>query len=184
VSLYLAAIKENTTRITLNIKSNRKTDTKHEVYRSCQDNNIQRLQREPPEENKTEFAQRANITLDTMRKRIWQDDKWPLVTEVGVKRAGRWILNPNVYHNHTVWPWIMGIEMLARSRFERIQECSNMLSVITSEGYQNGNLAFYEWVDPLNRQGMGAYPFRTGISAIRTALLEIIKRTANKESQK
>jgi hypothetical protein len=59
-----------------------------------------------------------------------------------------------------------------------------MLSVITSEGYQNGNLAFYEWVDPLNRQGMGAYPFRTGISAIRTALLEIIKRTANKESQK
>jgi|SRR5215469_842956 len=31
------------------------------------------------------------------------------------------------YHNQTFWPWISGIEMLARGRFNRIEECNIMV---------------------------------------------------------
>lgn len=179
VSLYLVAITEMST---LNRKPKSQTGAKHELDRSHQDSNTQRLQQESTEDNaKLQLAQHANGTLATIRKRMWQNDMWPLVTEVAIKRAGTWILNPNVYHNHTSWPWTTGIEMLARSRLERFEECSSLFSVLISGNQQNGNLAFYEWVDPVNKLGKGAYPFRTGISAIRVSLLEIVKHIGNKE---
>lgn len=181
VSLYLVALTETSA---FNREPKYQRGAKYELeQRSHQDSNTQRLQQEPTEDDnvKLQLAHHANSTLDGIRKRMWQDDKWPLVTEVGIKRAGTWILNPNVYHNHTFWPWTTGIEMLARSRLERFQECSSLFSVLISGNYQNGNLAFYEWVDPVNKLGKGAYPFRTGISAIRITLLEILQHMRNKE---
>ena len=117
---------------------------------------------------------RAISTLDTMRSSLWKN-KWPLVTEVDLKASGPWILKPYQYHNQTFWPWITAIEMLARSRFDRIEECDILLSKIASEGHPHLH-AFYEWIDPITDQPEGAYPFRTGISAIRLAIFEIINR--------
>jgi hypothetical protein len=40
---------------------------------------------------------------------------------------------------------------------------------------------FYEWIDPITDEGRGAFPFRTGISAVRVAIVDIftnIKTTA------
>lgn len=181
VSLYLVAVTETST---LNVESKNHTGARHELDQSHQESNIQRLQQVPTEDNsKLRLAHHANGTLDSIRKRMWQDDKWPLVTEVGIKRTGTWVLNPDVYHNHTIWPWATGIEMLARSRLERLQECNSLFSALISDNHQNGNnLAFYEWVDPVNKIGKGAYPFRTGISAIRISLLEILKHRRNRES--
>jgi len=65
--------------------------------------------------------------------------------------------------------------MLARSRFDRIEECEFLLSKIALEGHPHLH-AFYEWIDPITDQPEGAYPFRTGISAIRLAIFEIINR--------
>lgn len=117
---------------------------------------------------------RAISTLNAMRSRLWNDN-WPLVTEVELKATGPWILKPYEYHNRTFWPWISGIEMLARSRFNRIEECNILLSKITSEGHPHIH-AFYEWINPITDQPNGAFPFRTGISSIRLALFDIIYR--------
>jgi glycogen debranching enzyme len=117
---------------------------------------------------------RAISTLDTMRSRLWKN-KWPLVTEVELKASGPWILKPYQYHNQTFWPWITALEMLARSRFDRIEECDILLSKIALEGHPHLH-AFYEWIDPITDRPDGAYPFRTGISAIRLAIFEIINR--------
>ena len=128
-------------------------------------------------ENNMAATGRAKSTLDTVRSRIWKD-KWPLVTESELKKTGPWALNPNQYHNHTFWPWITGIEMLARSRFGRIDECQALLSMLTSSDSQARVRAFYEWVNPITNQGSGAYPFRTGISTIRIALSDMLNRLA------
>jgi hypothetical protein len=116
--------------------------------------------------------QRALKTLDTLKNRIWKN-QWPLVTENVLKTTGPWILKPNQYHNHTFWPWITAIEMLARSRFTRYEECDILLSKLTTECSPN-ILSFYEWIDPITAQGNGAFPFRTGISAVRIAIYDIL----------
>ena len=90
---------------------------------------------------------RALNTLDAIRNRAWKE-KWPLVTEGELKRTGPWILKPYQYHNHTFWPWITGIEMLARSRFNRVGECDILLSKLASEGHPHLH-AFYEWINPV-----------------------------------
>jgi hypothetical protein len=36
--------------------------------------------------------------------------------------------------------------------------------------------AFYEWVNPVTDQPDGSFPFRTGISGIRTAIVDIIEK--------
>jgi glycogen debranching enzyme len=117
---------------------------------------------------------RAISTLNAMRSRLWNDN-WPLVTEVELKDSGPWILRPYEYHNRTFWPWISGIEMLARSRFNQIEECNILLSKIASEGHPHIH-ALYEWINPITDQPSGAFPFRTGISSIRLALFDIIYR--------
>ena len=119
-------------------------------------------------------VERAQSTLDAFKNRIWKDN-WPLVTEVDLRSTGPWVLKPYFYHNHTFWPWTTGIEMLARSRLDRIEECNILLSKLASEDEPHPH-AFYEWVNPNTGKGDGAYPFRTGISAIRIAIADILWR--------
>jgi hypothetical protein len=123
------------------------------------------------------ILQRATKTLDTLKSRIWKN-QWPLVTEDVLKTTGPWVLKPNQYHNHTFWPWITAIEMLARSRFTRYEECDILLSRLTTECSPN-ILSFYEWIDPITAQGNGAFPFRTGISAVRIAIFDILDSNNN-----
>ena len=150
VSLYLIAISESSARDNLtneeqNVSGAEKTD----------DENLQR----------------ANRALDAIRSRVWKE-KWPLVTEVELKSTGPWRLKPNQYHNYTFWPWITGIEMLARSRFDRVEECNLLLSTLTSESNLHMR-TFYEWINPITEEGKGAFPFRTGISAVRISVIDI-----------
>jgi glycogen debranching enzyme len=160
VSLYLTAVTENTLRDVLRFRSKSKTE-------------------QPKEQSKKalpEFEIRGNSTLDAIKSRIWKGNKWPLVTEVELKVTGPWILHPNQYHNHTFWPWTTGIEMLARSRFGRLEECDALLSVLTAIDSQQNARVLYEWINPITDKGQGAFPFRTGISAVRIAIADILNK--------
>ena len=53
------------------------------------------------------------------------------------------------------------MEMLARSGFDRIDECDTLLSVLTSKDNQENAYAFYEWINPITFKREGAFPFRT-----------------------
>jgi glycogen debranching enzyme len=114
---------------------------------------------------------RSAKTLSTMKKRLWKDG-WPLVTEVELKVTGPWILKAYQYHNKTTWPWCTALEMVARSKFNQIKDCTFLLAKMSSgEPYM---FSFYEWINPLNKQPEGAFPFRTGISALRLAVADIL----------
>lgn len=157
VSLYLVAVSENFERDSLT--SEEQIDHRAKIG--------------------DESLYRANKALDAISLRVWKK-KWPLVTEVELKSTGPWHLKPYEYHNHTFWPWTTGIEMLARSRFGRAQECILLLSKLTSENNNLHMYAFYEWVNPITDEGNGAFPFRTGIAAARISIADIlgnIKRT-------
>ena len=154
-SLYLIGITENT----------HDDKTKGTRYKS-------HIQTNDPRE------MRAKSTLDAIKSRIWKD-KWPLITEADLMSTGPWVLKPYFYHNHTFWPWATGIEMLARSRFDRVEECNILLSKLASENEPHPH-AFYEWVNPNTGKGDGAYPFRTGISAVRIAIADIFWRNSQK----
>jgi glycogen debranching enzyme len=119
------------------------------------------------------LSAKAASTLDAIKNRIWAD-KWPLCTETELKTSGPWILDPNIYHNHTFWPWTTGLEMLARSRYKRYEECAALFSYLSRTDREGNPLAFYEWLNPITGKGSRAFPFRTGISAIRIALTEIL----------
>jgi glycogen debranching enzyme len=121
---------------------------------------------------------RANHTLDAIRRRVWKDN-WPLVTEVELKRTGPGIFKPYNYHNQTFWPWTTGMEMLARGRFGRVEECDILLSALASEN-QLRNHAFWEWVNPITNEGSGAFPFKTGVSAVRIAISDILEKLGPK----
>lgn len=73
--------------------------------------------------------------------------------------------------------------MLARSRFEQFKECDILLSTLVSEGHPHIH-CFYEWINPINDRSGGVYPFRTGISAVRIAIKDILAkiRTENDPS--
>jgi glycogen debranching enzyme len=161
VSLYLVAISENSPRE--NLPNNRE----------------QSLLRE---KNSGGSLNRPNRTLDALKNRAWKE-KWPLVTEVELKRTGPWILKPYQYHNRTFWPWTTGIEMLARGRFGMVQECNLLLSTLTSESNLHMH-TFYEWIDPITDQGKGAFPFRTGISAVRISIADIFSNIRKSLSNK
>jgi glycogen debranching enzyme len=159
LSLYLIAVTENTLveKDALSLQSKSK---------------IPRLRNIDKQEINPKLAAHANCALDTIKHRIWKDN-WPRVTE---KTIDPWVLHPNRYHSHTCWPWSTGIEMLARSRFGRMEECNILLSVLTSKD-EEGNLnALYEWIDPITCIGKGAFPFKTGISALRIAISDILYR--------
>ena len=120
----------------------------------------------------SKIHKRAISTLATIKRRIWKD-KWPLVTEVELKKTGPWKLRPNQYHNHTFWPWSTGIEMLSRSKFDQYKECNTLFSKLASEDHPHIH-TFYEWINPITDKAEGAYPFRTGISAVRIAIFDIL----------
>lgn len=154
VSLYLVALSENSS------KDNLPDDSKREGK-----------QIKKADFDRDTHITRANKTVDALKNRTWKE-KWPLVTEVLLKATGPWTLKPYQYHNYTFWPWTTGIEMLARSRFDRVEECNLLLSTLTSESNLNMH-AFYEWVNPITGEGSGAFPFRTGIASVRVAIVDI-----------
>jgi glycogen debranching enzyme len=161
VSLYLVAISENSAR-----------------------DNLTNIREQDVSGAKTgdENLHKANRTLDAIRSRVWKE-KWPLVTEVELKSTGPWRLQPYQYHNHTFWPWTTGIEMLARSRFDRVEECNLLLSTLTSESNLHMH-TFYEWINPITDEGNGAFPFRTGISAVRISVVDILSNIKRRLSAK
>lgn len=166
VSLYLIATTEKTVRDRLG----------SQIHGQTKGDDTELLPMRRVSVDEKSLASRANLTLDAIKNRIWKD-KCPLVTEVEMKSTGPWILHPNVYHNHTFWPWATGLEMLARSRYKRYDECAALLSYM--KGYdQNGDLlAFCEWVNPITGKRGGAFPFKTGISTIRIAITDILGET-------
>jgi glycogen debranching enzyme len=181
VSLYVVAITKTFDKVFIKKEFENQTGGNHQLNHSRHDFNVQNEEYLTEENVREQLLQHANSTLDVTRRRIWKDDRWPLVTDSEIKKAGRWSLNSNVYHNHTLWPWTTGIEMLARSRLGRLKECSMMFSVLVSDKCRNNNLTFYEWIDPIAKRGKGAYPFRTGISSIRLALMEILEHEPQKK---
>ena len=180
VLLYLIAISENTLSDSLGVdkdkqQQNNKIKSKMNKDKDNNTNEGQNSLNIFREEQKKElglFFERANRTLDTIRDRVWMN-KWPVNIEKVLKYTGPWYLKPYFYHNRTFWPWITGIEMLARGRFNRFEECEIILSKLSLKDDIN-ILAFYEWVNPKTGKGGGAYPFRTGICAVRTAIDHII----------
>jgi len=177
VSLYLVAITENTSKDSLRLH--------HHDYED-QDNkrsHIKEQKKQQDQELKSihqKLYNRSTSTLDAIRSRIWKDEL-PLVTQGELKKTAPWVLKPYQYHNHTFWAWITGIEMLARSRFNRIEECDILLSKLASEDDPHIH-TFYEWINPVTDEGGGAYPFRTGISTVRIAIADIIEKIKNESS--
>ena len=173
VCLYLIAVTENTSNdsFRLHDRENIKTQKK-------QQQGGQEQQRTELESIHQQLFDRATRTLDAMKTRVWKD-KWPLVTEGELKKTAPWTLRPYQYHNHTCWPWITGLEMLARSRFNQIEECNILLSKLASEDHPHTH-TFYEWINPITDEGGGTYPFRTGITTVRIALADIIEKVKNK----
>jgi glycogen debranching enzyme len=152
VSLYVIAVTENTMDDIMGVQLKNGGSTGRRV--------------------KPDYTRRVARTLDAIKSRVWKGN-WPLVTEIELKTTGPWILHPNQYHNHTFWPWTTGIEMQARSRLHQFGECDLLMSTL-SKGDHDGMLAFYEWINPVTGRGDGAFPFRTGISAIRIAIADIL----------
>jgi hypothetical protein len=180
VLLYLIAISENTISDSLSAdkaKQQQSNEIKTKINKNkdsnaSQDQDFLNIFKEEQKKELGLIFERANRTLDTIRDRVWMD-KWPVNIEKVLKYTGPWFLKPYFYHNRTFWPWITGIEMLARSRFNRFKECEIILSKLSLKDDIN-ILAFYEWINPKTGKGGGAYPFRTGICAVRTAIDHII----------
>jgi hypothetical protein len=166
ISLYLVALTENTKLDSLSIND-------HIQKRNLVLPRIVKLMNEKGD-NKTRINDRLLSTLEAIRSRS-RSKKWPLVTEVELNSTGPWYLRPNEYHNHTFWPWATGIEMLARSRLGQFKECKILLSTLAAKGHPHLH-CYYEWLNPLNDRSGGVYPFRTGISAVRIALTDLIEK--------
>ena len=166
VSLYLVAISETSARDNLADKKDQRIPPSFPA--AAKENGDERV------------IQRVSRTLDALKSRVWKE-KWPLVTEAELKSTGPWTLKPYQYHNRTFWPWSTGIEMLARSRFDRVEDCNMLLSTLTSESNLHMH-TLYEWINPINGEGNGAFPFRTGISAVRISIVDIFNNVRRKLS--
>jgi glycogen debranching enzyme len=146
----------------------------------CARDNLTYREQNASRRNGDDNLNRAHRTLDALKNREWKEN-WPLVTEIPLKSTGPWILKPYQYHNYTFWPWTTGIEMLARSRFDRIEECNLLISTLTS-GSDLHMHTFYEWINPITGEGNGAFPFRTGISAVRVSVFDILSNIRRRQS--
>ena len=166
ISLYLVALTE---------KDNNK-DSDYEYINDRSMNEYSTNSENYTNNINLDIHQHALSTLEVLKKRAWKNNL-PLVTETEITKTGPWLLKINEYHNHTFWPWITGIEMLARTRFGKIEDCSLLLSKFVSNNGVHSNM-LYEWVNPLTFQGSGAYPFRTGISSLRIAAFESLTQKA------
>jgi len=196
VSLYVVAISENTNSDTLRIDQiNNNNDSKgqhgnreHPLKQRGKENFHQDSSKEQgtvkknnDDKNLDVLYHRSNRTLDAIKEKVWLDN-WPTNIETLLKASGPLHLKPYFYHNKTFWPWITGIEMTARSRFDRFDECNTLLSKLASEDDIH-ILTFYEWVDPKTGKGGGAYPFRTGVCTVRNAIDHIIQGIENKNNE-
>jgi Glycosyl-hydrolase family 116, catalytic region len=175
VSFYLNAISQNTANDSLGVHHH---GHKHRIAKNHKQGQERQESVLPVHQS---LHKRAISTLDAIRNRAWKE-KWPLVTETELKRTGPWVLKPYQYHNHTFWPWTTGIEMLARSRFNKVEGCNILLSKLASNDGHPHLHAFYEWINPITDEGSGAYPFRTGITTIRIALADILEKIKREQS--
>jgi hypothetical protein len=169
VSFYLIAISQNTANDSLAIY--------HHNDRSRQTAKNQKQgqgRQEPMLPVHQSLHKRAISTLDAIRNRAWKE-KWPLITETELKRTGPWILKPYQYHNHTFWPWTTGIEMLARSRFNKAEGCNILLSKLASNDGHPHLHAFYEWITLLPIKGLEHINL-DGIRDIRIAIADILEK--------
>lgn len=164
ISLYLVALTEDDHKDTTYQYTDSMNNTEYSKSKSCT-NKIN-----------LDIFQHGLSSLEVLKKRAWKNNL-PLVTETEITKTGPWLLKTNEYHNHTFWPWITGIEILARTRFGKIDDCSFLISKFVSHNGVHSNM-LYEWVNPLTFQGSGAYPFRTGISSVRIAAFESLKQRA------
>ena len=196
VSLYVVAISENTNSDTLRIAQiDNNNDSKgqhgyreHPLKQRGKENFHQDSSKEQgtvkknnDDKNLDILYHRSNRTLDAIKEKVWLDS-WPTNIETLLKASGPLHLKPYFYHNRTFWPWITGIEMISRSRFDRFDECNTLLSKLASEDDIH-ILTFYEWVDPKTGKGGGAYPFRTGVCTVRNAIDHIIQGIENKNNE-
>ena len=162
ISLYLVALTE---------------DNKGSNYKYIDDKNMKEYSTKSEDytnDINSDIHQHALSTLEVLKKRAWKNNL-PLVTETEITKTGPWLLETNEYHNHTFWLWITGIEMLARRRFGKIDDCNLLLSNMVSNSNVHSNI-LHEWVHPLTLQGRGAYPFRTGISSMRITAMEFLSQ--------
>jgi hypothetical protein len=58
-----------------------------------------------------------------------------------------------------------------------VEDSNMLLTTLASDGHPHTH-AFYEWINPLNDKGDGAFPFRTGIAEVRIALTDILASTS------
>lgn len=205
VALYLVAISENTNSDALRIHPhNNNNNNKNEAndtngHNDKSEHPLKRKGKGDEDDNKKStdkqqqqqqhhdtidldlLLQRANKTLDSIKDRVWLN-KWPTNIEKLLKESGPLHLKPYFYHNRTFWPWITGIEMTARSRFNRFGECDILLSKLASEDKVR-ILTLYEWVNPETGKGGGAYPFRTGVCTVRLAIDHIVEGIEKKNNQ-
>jgi glycogen debranching enzyme len=115
---------------------------------------------------------RAGIFLETLKARSWRGGTGAACLDPPTSVTGPFKWGPNMYQNGGFWPWISSLEILARLRYDpSIENTAGLL--IKSMRY-----SFLEWVNPVGT-GSGAYPFRTSIAAVRTALRHF-SRTANR----
>ena len=171
----MVAVTENTVSDSLSAQKNNKQNYKiknkiNNINCNCNQNIIEKIKEQKKDLGLT--FERGNRTLNAIRDRVWMNE-WPVNIEKILNFTAPWFLKPYFYHNRTFWPWISGIEMLARGRFNRFGENNLILSKLLLEDDVN-ILAFYEWVNPNTGKGSGAYPFRTGICCVRTAIEDII----------
>ncbi len=68
---------------------------------------------------------KCNKMLNSVKRKMW--NRFPTITEKPLLKTGPCIHTPYNYHNHTFWPWITGIELMARMRFNQIDECEKMI---------------------------------------------------------
>jgi glycogen debranching enzyme len=128
VALYLVAISENTNSDSLRVhrQQYRSHDGRITESQQQQEHPLKQQKGMYPQKNLDQLLKRANNTLDAISNRIWLNG-WPTNVETLLKSSGPWHLRPYFYHNRTFWPWITGIEILARSRFKRLEGCNTLL---------------------------------------------------------
>jgi glycogen debranching enzyme len=112
--------------------------------------------------NKKHSQERINKTLATIEKTLWKAHG-AACQEPPSKNTVPPILGPYKYQNGGVWSWITATEVLTRLSYGQIKESRLLLERVLP-------VAHLEWVDPNNTRSGGAFPFRTGIAATRTAL--------------
>ena len=59
-------------------------------------------------------------------------------------------------------------------------DCGVLLSMLASEEGHSHIHSFYEWINPITDHPDGSFPFRTGISAVRIVIADIIQESRTK----